>query len=651
MLNLQKITFHYRWQWILRSSVESLWDYVTDSDRYREATAFPAAIYTDEQRPDGSTRRIGRLRMYGMPIEWEEEPFEWVRHQDMIDTQNYRIGPLSYVRVHLQLERRPEGGTLLTYAATVRPGNILGLPAIPIQIGMLHRWRTQYTFKQIDDYIQATAREPFPARHTPVSSSGRTRLPELSNQLVAAGHSAALVGHLIDTIRISPDHDLTRMRPFALADQWKTDRHATLELFLQATKVGLLDLSWDMLCPECRGAKHKAEHLHDVNHAAFCPSCNIHYEVDFAHSVEATFQVNSAVKAIRREEFCVGSPQNTPHILAQQILAPGESRAVSLELEERNYRWRVPEVAMADPTVRTANTMQQALKGRVLLSAMAGETATEATLTVHDDDIHLEPETVGSGRVTFTLKNESAAPKVALLEQTEWSDQASTAAEVTSLQSFRDLFSSEALRPGESIGVERMAFLFTDLKGSTSLYQTVGDAPAFRQVMDHFTLLREGVTRNHGALVKTIGDAIMAVFSDPLYALEATLDILQRIQDFNARNPALPLVLKMGVHQGTCIAVTLNERLDYFGSVVNLAARLEGQSLGNDLVISEAVATDPAVAQFIAASAGREIHVEPFEASLKGFAETFSLRRLTLTKQGSLLPAQRQQSPTGIATA
>src|SRR5579859_6691809 len=232
MFNLQKLNFHYRWQWTLHSSVESLWEYVTDSDRFREATGFPAAKYTDKLRPDGRTRRKGRLRMYGFPIEWEEDPFQWVRHQEMIDTQYYHVGPLSYIRVYLQLEAVPNGGTRVTYEITARPGNILGLPGIPVQIGLLQHWRAKRAFKRIDDYISANVREPFRTRHTPVSTSGRTRLPELSNQLVAAGHSPALVSHLVDHVRTAPDHELTRMRPFALADAWKTERFATLEMFL-----------------------------------------------------------------------------------------------------------------------------------------------------------------------------------------------------------------------------------------------------------------------------------------------------------------------------------------------------------------------------------------------------------------------------------
>ena len=88
----------------------------------------------------------------------------------------------------------------------------------------------------------------------------------------------------------------------------------------------------------------------------------------------------------------------------------------------------------------------------------------------------------------------------------------------------------------------------------------------------------------------------MAVFRQPSAALKAMLDAQKRVAD-----PATgqPLTLKAGVHVGPCIAVTLNDRLDYFGSTVNLAARLEGQSTGEDIVISSAVYDDPEVRSFL----------------------------------------------------
>ena len=139
------------------------------------------------------------------------------------------------------------------------------------------------------------------------------------------------------------------------------------------------------------------------------------------------------------------------------------------------------------------------------------------------------------------------------MERMAWSDQAATAAEVTALQVFRDLFSNEALRPGEQISVGTLTVLFTDLRGSTQLYREIGDAPAFGRVMTHFDVLREAIRCEEGALVKTIGDAVMAVFRRPAGALRAILKAQATLAD--PPDGLRPLMLKVGIHSGPCIAV------------------------------------------------------------------------------------------------
>ncbi len=57
--------------------------------------------------------------------------------------------------------------------------------------------------------------------------------------------------------------------------------------------------------------------------------------------------------------------------------------------------------------------------------------------------------------------------------------------------------------------------LFTDLKSSTQLYREIGDATAFGRVMNHFDVVKKLIAEEDGALVKTIGDAVMAVFRRP----------------------------------------------------------------------------------------------------------------------------------------
>jgi class 3 adenylate cyclase len=231
-------------------------------------------------------------------------------------------------------------------------------------------------------------------------------------------------------------------------------------------------------------------------------------------------------------------------------------------------------------------------------------------------------------RGTLRLANKAKRPLVAIVEDRSWVADALTADRVTALQAFRDLFSDDVLRPGDEVAVGRVALLFSDLKGSTALYQSIGDASAYHLVRDHFAFMAKVVRDHEGAIVKTIGDAVMAAFVSPAQAVEAAIDIQRQIAAFNREShietgKSPPIVIKLGVHSGPTIAVTLNDRLDYFGSTVNMAARLQGQSEGGDIVLSPEIAQDTAVAPLL-----RALHVVRDEASLKGFDQPTAFFRL-----------------------
>ena len=207
-----------------------------------------------------------------------------------------------------------------------------------------------------------------------------------------------------------------------------------------------------------------------------------------------------------------------------------------------------------------------------------------------------------------------------------------TADRVTALQAFRDLFSGDVLRPGDEVAIGQVTLMFTDLKGSTALYERIGDAAAYHLVRDHFAFLAEQVRENEGAIVKTIGDAVMAAFADPAAAVKAALAIQDHVAHFNAEHGGEAgrgdIVIKLGLHKGPCIAVTLNERLDYFGGTVNMAARLQGRSEGGDIVLSEALMAEPEVKALLAGTS-----IERGERGHQG-----------LRPAGALLPDSRRNS-------
>jgi class 3 adenylate cyclase len=527
----------YRWEWRLRSSPEALWPYVADTNRFNRDAGVPAVEVVEPRRL--------RFRRFGIPVEWEEEPFEWVEPRFFSVVRRYARGPVAEMRVRVELEPAGEG-TLLLYEVDARPRNLVGRLAIPIEIGRRSARRFEETFRRYDELAeQGGARDTLSQGRPSLVPGGRKRLERARAQL-----ESPLAGRLAELVASGDETAVARMRPYELAAAWGADRRETLELFLLATRAGMLELRWDLLCPLCRGAKESAASLGDVHRRVHCDTCAIDFDVDFDRSVEVTFRPVASIRETVVREYCVGGPRVTPHVVAQLALAPGETRDVGIPLESPALRVR------------------------------------------------------GAAADGSSVRNESDREQLAIVERTAWDEDAATAADVTSLQLFRDLFSSEALRPGEPISVGTLTVLFADLRGSTRYYRDVGDAPAFGAVMSHLDVLREEVSRAGGTVVKTMGDAVMAVFRRPAAAIDAGLAAQRRVGEH--------LPLKVGIHSGPCIAINQNDRLDYFGSTVNAAARLVDLSSGNEIVVSGDVLDDPEVAAL-------ELESERATVELKGF--------------------------------
>jgi class 3 adenylate cyclase len=214
-----------------------------------------------------------------------------------------------------------------------------------------------------------------------------------------------------------------------------------------------------------------------------------------------------------------------------------------------------------------------------------------------------------------------------VIESVEWARDALSAGELVADQRFRDLFSNEVLAPGIKLAVERATILFTDLVGSTALYNDMGDARAFSLVRTHFDILHEIVGRHNGAIVKTIGDAIMAVFTRPENALQAAHELHAEVDAYVRKHGhERGATLKIGLHEGPCIAVTLNDRLDYFGTTVNLAARVQNIAKGGDILVSSALAEHT---QGCAPLAQQGWQAESLSVQAKGFDAPVPVLRFT----------------------
>ena len=612
-----KREFHYVWEWRLRSSPEQLWPVVSDTNRFNRVTTGQVMRIVGDN--EAGVLQV-RTRMAAIPFDWDEYPFEWNRPYRFGVVRQFHAGPVRELRTFATLSPASNGGTQLRYEVTALPRNFLGSIAIPIQIGQIYRSRFERVFRQADAHLQAPAAQPDPYRRrkTFVTGANAQRLAEISQQLIADGYDAAWIERLGQFITTAEDDDVAHIRAYALADRWAAPRRAVLELCLAATRRGLLNLSWELLCPLCRGVKATAERLDQVEDEVHCSTCNINFKVNFDRAIEVTFRPHASIRSVEVMEYCVGGPQITPHIVAQQQLAPGETRAIELVLELGAHR------------VRARSNQVKAVPGHIDVRVSAGPEdgplkTGHVTATDHG---WLSDQATLASSATIVLENRTAFPQAIVIERHAWNDQAATATDLSTLQRFRDWFAAQTLRPDVRLGIANLAILFTDLRGSTQLYRAIGDAPAFGRVLEHFDLVREGVSHHEGALIKTIGDSIMAVFADPAAGVKAALDILRRMAAFNQVPADFPLRVKLGLHTGPAMAVTLNDRLDYFGTTVNIASRLEGQAQGDDLIVSDEVMQHAEVQQVLV-----EAHAasEAFTAPLKGFVdEEFKLHRIRL---------------------
>ncbi len=597
---------YYHWTWSLRSDPETLWPLVSNTNRFDHDSGMSRVDTIRFTGDDALTNARARISMavYGVSIEYVQEPFEWTYPHRFGLTRRFIGGPLAQLRILGELLPQPEGGTLISYHVWMQARNLLGFLAIPFQTETVYRRTFRRIFHDYDR-LAAEGRPPYIARDPSVEfvSGGRQRLAAARQALLNEGADPALLDRLVEAITLGDAVSLSHLRPYALADYWGADRTEVLKLCLVATRHGLLDLRWDILCPSCRGRQESLPTLGGVSRTIHCDVCQIDFTAHFERSVELTFRPNPAIRTIEEGVFCVGGPQDSPHVVAQQLIPTGETRTISPTLEPGHYRVR---------------TLRKSGSQSLFVEPESGALAELTLMATPHDWPPTEPRI--STTPTLHLDNQTGAEQLFMLERYAWSDQAAIAAEVTMLQLFRDLFANEALRPGEQIAVGKLAVLFTDLRGSTRLYREIGDAPAFGLVMDHFDVLRDIMNAEGGVVVKTLGDSIMAAFREPVSGLRAALRAQQMLGVSNPDRP--PLNLKAGLHFGPCIAVTLNERLDYFGSTVNIAARLESLSQGNDVIISAEVAADPAVAEWLAAPE-HGLVVESIEAVLKGFDQEY----------------------------
>jgi class 3 adenylate cyclase len=389
----------------------------------------------------------------------------------------------------------------------------------------------------------------------------------------------------------APDRALNRINPLLFAPAHGLNEEATIGALVHAARLGLFDMSWNVLCPGCGGVLETAGGLKTVNrHEYFCSLCAEAHEPTLDQLIEVTFTVNPRFRRIAAHDpdslshaeymrqIFWGSGADLPediesavsrNTLDQMELGPGERASMSLVLPKGF-------IIVFDPVTHAS----------VFLDVSGDETQERRTLSLVFAESHAHSGTLAlaPGPVRITFENKAARRTLPALwvhgdELHAFSSNRRpflTATRLLSNQVFRDLYRSGTFDLEQRFKITSLTILFTDLRGSTALYDRVGDLAAFDLVRSHFGELIAAVAAEGGAVVKTIGDAVMATFTTPDRALRSAMRMREAMRQINTKRGSEDLALNIGLHEGPCLAVMLDDRQDYFGQTVNIAARVQG---------------------------------------------------------------------------
>jgi class 3 adenylate cyclase len=428
---------------------------------------------------------------------------------------------------------------------------------------------------------------------------------------------AGCVAAIERAVQEAPDRELCRINVLAFAARNGLDEERAIAAFLHAARLGLFELSWNVLCPGCGGVLDAGATLKTIDRDEYaCGLCASGYSPTLDEMVEVTFTVSPRVRRIaahtpdtlpaaeflRQIFWCSGV--DLPDDLESEIAAitvdsielePGEKAVLSVQLP-------ADFVIVFDPVTHATQFIDvkgEPTRERQALSMVFNKVKSPVgTMELRPGPLRLALENQTDRRVLPALWVAGDALHRLLGRRRPFL----TAKRLLTNQTFRDIYRTDTLDVDQRLKITSLTFLFTDLKGSTALYERVGDLVAYDLVRQHFGVLNETVAAEAGAVVKTIGDAVMATFETPDRAVKAALRMREEMTRINTERGNDDLLLKIGIHEGPCLAVTLNDSQDYFGQTVNMAARVQGLASSRAIFVTAPVVADAKAAKILEAA-------------------------------------------------
>jgi class 3 adenylate cyclase len=549
-------TIEFFWAFNIKASASEVWGIISDTSRFnRELGLSPRTEEEIEGKNHVSTT------IMGMPQKWIEEPWSWIANRTIGLRRNYSLGIAKEVQSVFHISEEKGESTVYIYFGWI-PKSLFWQAFLQVT-GPILKNKFHKAFVKIETRLKNPARTTaaFSVLPTPLEKTKKKHLEFLKAKLLAKKLDAKIVSLLCRHVELADDLDLASIRIPPLAREWGLEVNQLLVVALHATREGLLNISWKVICPHCRGSRYAAGTLGEIPAEAECNVCEVTFSTGDEDRVEVFFTVQAAVREVRELIYCAAEPAKKSHIKVQQLLDTKFPLIDGLDFPEGKYRVRYG----SEQKIFTVSHL--APGNRLALRSWESEASIRSPFAL---DFSLSAR--GGGLL--------------VVEEMWWRKDILNPSDLLSLWEFRELFPAEQLQNDTALHLGNQAILFTDIVGSTQFYNLVGDSQAFAKVHQHFQELFAEVRARGGVVVKTIGDAVMASFPVPGDAVAAAVAIQEK---FPSNREDTSIRLRISVHCGLVIAVRLNTGIDYFGSTVNLAAKIQSCAQGGEIALSDTV--------------------------------------------------------------
>lgn len=586
------------------SPPKTLFAWLADSDRWNRALG-QAPLTREPLSSEGAARHLLRTRAGRRSIAFAEPPAQWTVPSALSFRRLLHRGALASIEIKYRLTPLL-AGTRLEVELSMMPRFDMLAPLIQVS-ALIAMWNILRVLQQLDG--AHTRGENL--LHLPVILDEEALLrtqSHVAQNLPGELHPllAKLAGHL----RGLDDLDADLLQPYALAAEWAHSRESVVTVCLTAAANGLLQISWDVLCPSCRQPASRSNKLNELDEESYCQLCDLRIPIDFERSVEVTFRPTPEVRPYQQAVYAASCPGRSGHVVSQLLLPAGGEAKLQVPTEPGEYQL----FARGGPT------------GRLLVSTLGPP---QARITVTDAIAPPRIEVALGG--TIQIAHPTPQARHFKLERSDWPRNNLSGHAVTLHPLFRKLFADQLLRPGVLREVPYVALWLSELVGGPELCAQLGDGGAFRVVQEHFELLRFGIEQAPGTLIKTERDSALAAFQTSEAAIRAAVAAQHAMASFRSANPkAAALALRIGMYAGPCHLVTQNGRLEYYGQTLLLCTRMLREAHAGDILL-------PAdLGEKLAGTPGLRIG-QRFVLTVKGIAAPVPVVRLTIDRPEATL--------------